>query len=123
MDNQKLDYFRSLLLKQRSEATEAMRADNVTALEGDEGVTDSGEMSELDVTRSTALNLGGRQLHLIEEIDKALLRIEDGTYGECASCGKPIDEQRLKAMPSAKYDAECQAAIERSQGIEGMPTL
>ena len=123
MDKQKLDYFRNLLLKQRSEATEAMRADNVTALEGDDGVTDRGEMSELDVNRSTALDLGGRQLQLIEEIDDALGRIEDGTYGQCARCGKPIDEQRLKAMPSAKYDAECQTEIERSQGIKGMPTL
>ena len=123
MDKQKLDYFRKLLLKERHQAAEDMRADKATALEGDDGVIDSGEMSELDVNRSTALNLGGRQLHLIEEIDEALLRIEDGTYGECARCGKPIDEQRLKAMPSAKYDAECQTAIERSQGIEGMPTL
>jgi DnaK suppressor protein len=123
MDKQKLDYFRSLLLEQRRQATEDVRADRATALEGDDGVRDSGDMSELDVNASTALNLGGRQAQLIEEIDQALLRIEDGTYGQCARCGKPIDEQRLKAMPSAKYDAECQAAIEAAQGIDEMPTL
>jgi DnaK suppressor protein len=123
MDTQKLDYFRSLLLEQRRQATEDVRADRATALEGDDGVRDSGDMSELDVNASTALNLGGRQAQLIEEIDQALLRIEDGTYGQCARCGKPIDEQRLKAMPSAKYDAECQAAIEAAQGIDEMPTL
>ncbi len=92
-------------------------------VEGDDGVRNSGDMSELDVNASTALNLGGRQAQLIEEIDQALLRIEDGTYGQCARCGKPIDEQRLKAMPRAKYDAECQAAIEAAQGIDEMPTL
>ncbi|MDX6530463.1 MAG: DnaK suppressor protein [Blastocatellia bacterium] len=123
MDTQKLDYFRSLLLEQRRQAAEDVRADQATALEGDDGVRDSGDMSELDVNASTALNLGGRQAQLIEEIDQALLRIEDGTYGQCARCGKPIDEQRLKAMPSAKYDAECQAAIEAAQGIDEMPTL
>lgn len=123
MDKQKLDYFRNLLLEQRRQATEDVRADRATALEGDDGVRDSGDMSELDVNASTALNLGGRQAQLIEEIDQALLRIEDGTYGQCARCGKPIDEQRLKAMPSAKYDAECQAAIEAAQGIDEMPTL
>jgi len=37
-------------------------------------------------------------------------------------CRKPLDEERLKAMPTAKYDAECQAAIEAAQGIE-TPTL
>jgi len=118
MDKQKLEYFRNLLLKQRRQAIEDLSADRATALEGDDGVEDLGEMSELDLNRSTALTLGSRQSQLIEEIDEALGRIEDGTYGECSRCGKPLDEERLKAMPTAKYDAKCQAAIEAAQGIE-----
>ncbi|HSE24697.1 MAG TPA: TraR/DksA C4-type zinc finger protein, partial [Pyrinomonadaceae bacterium] len=62
--------------------------------------------------------LASRQSQLIEEIDEALGRIEDGTHGQCSQCGKPLDEERLKAMPTAKYDAECQSAIEAVQGIE-----
>jgi len=61
MDKQKLEYFRNLLLEQRRQATEDLRADKSTALEGDDGVEDSGEMSELDLNRSTALNLAGRR--------------------------------------------------------------
>ena len=123
MDKQKLDYFRQLLLSQRGQAIEDLRADRATAVEGSDGVTDSGEESELDTTRSTALNLASRQSQLIEEIDDALRRIDDGTYGQCAVCGKPIDEERLKAMPSARYDAACEAALEASRGVEEMPTL
>ncbi len=123
MDKQKLSYFRNLLLEQRRTATADVRADHATALEGNDGVKDSGEMSKSDVNKSTAFNLGERQLHLIEEIDHALLRIEDGIYGQCARCGNPIDEPRLKAMPSATYDTECQTAIEEAQGVEEMPTL
>ena len=123
MDKQKLDYFRKLLLSQRGQAIEDVRADRATAVEGSDGVTDSGEESELDTTRSTALNLASRQSQLIEEIDDALRRIDDGSYGQCAVCGKPIDEERLKAMPTAKYDAACQAALEASRGVEEMPTL
>jgi len=122
MDKQKLEYFRNLLLEQRRQATEDLRADKSTALEGDDGVEDSGEMSELDLNRSTALDLASRQTQLIEEINEALQRIEDGTYGQCVRCGKPLDEERLKAMPTAKYDAECQAAIEAAQQTE-TPTL
>jgi DnaK suppressor protein len=77
----------------------------------------------LDTARSTALNLASRQSQLIEEIDDTLRRIDDGTYGQCALCGKPIDEERLKAMPSARYDAACDAALEASRGVEEMPTL
>jgi len=123
MDKQKLAFFRNLLLEQRQQTVADMRADRDTALEQSDGVADSGEVSQLDVNRSTALDLGGRAQNLIEEIDEALGRIEDGTYGQCERCGKPIDEERLKAMPTARYDARCQAAIEAAQGIQEMPTL
>lgn len=118
MDQQKLEYFRSLLLEQRRQAIEDLEAERATALQSDDGAEDVGDLSELDLNRSTELDLAGRESHLIEEIDDALLRIDDGTYGQCQRCGKPIDEKRLKAMPTAKYDAECQAAIEATQGAE-----
>lgn len=118
MDKQKLEYFRNLLLQQRRQAIEDLRANRASALEDIDGVDDSGEMSELNLNRSTALTLASYQSQLIEEIDEALGRIEDGTYGRCSRCGKPLDEERLKAMPTAKYDAKCQAAIEFAQGIE-----
>ena len=123
MDKQKLEYFRNLLLEQRRQATEDLRADKSTALEGDDGVEDSGDMSELDLNRSTSLELADRQTHLIDEIDEALQRIEDGTYGQCVRCGKPLDEERLKAVPTARYDTECQAAIEQAEGSNTSPTL
>jgi DnaK suppressor protein len=123
MDKQKLEYFRDLLLEQRRQAIEDLQTDRSTALEGDDGVEDAGEMAELDLNRSTALDLADRQTHLIEEIDDALQRIEDGTYGQCVRCGKPLDEERLRAMPTAKYDVECQAAIEKAQGTDTQPTL
>src|SRR4029077_17326965 len=105
MDKQKLDYFRNLLLEQRRQAIKDLRADRATALEGDDGVEDAGEMSELDLNRSTALPLGSRPSPLIAEIEEALGRIEDGSYGRCSRCAKPLDEERLKAVPTAKYDA------------------
>jgi DnaK suppressor protein len=123
MEKQKLDYFRDLLLKLRGQALADMTADQSTALEESDGVIDSGEASQMDLNKSTALDLAGRSEDLIQEIDDALGRIEDGTYGQCERCGKPIDEERLKAMPTAKYDAECQAAIEASEGVGDMPTL
>jgi DnaK suppressor protein len=118
MDKQKLEYFRNLLLHQRRQAIEDLRANRASALEDIDGVDDSGETSELNLNRSTALTLASNQSQLIEEIDEALGRIEEGTYGQCSRCGKPLDGERLKAMPTAKYDAKCQAAIESAQGIE-----
>lgn len=39
----------------------------------------------------------------LTEIDAALARIEDGTYGTCATCGRPIGEARLEVMPTTQY--------------------
>src|SRR5258705_9184462 len=122
MDKQKLEYFHNLLIEQRRQATEDVRADRATAMEGDDGVEDIGEMSEFDLNRSVALDLATRQSQLIQNIDDALGRIENGTYGQCVRCGKPLDEERLKAMPTAKYGAECQAAFEAAHQTEP-PTL
>src|ERR1044071_8125865 len=121
MNKQKLEYFHSLLIWQRRQATEDLRADRTTALEGDDGVEDIGEMSELDLNRSIAFELAARESRLIQDINEALGRIENGTYGQCGLCGKPLYEERLKAMPTAKYGPKCLAAIEAAQGIQ--PTL
>ena len=39
--------------------------------------------------------------HIVQEIDAALARIDEGTYGICAACGEPIPEERLDAVPYA----------------------
>jgi DnaK suppressor protein len=41
--------------------------------------------------------------HQLAEIDAALKRIEDGTYGTCVVCGKPIGDERLEALPWTRY--------------------
>ncbi|MBU0984305.1 MAG: TraR/DksA C4-type zinc finger protein [candidate division Zixibacteria bacterium] len=52
---------------------------------------------------------GGRFLH---HIDEALLRIKDGTYGKCHSCGKNIQLNRLKAVPHARLCIQCKSEEE-----------
>ena len=60
------------------------------------------------LTKRLALRLGDRESQMVADIDQALLRIKEGTYGICARCSKPIDERRLEALPTARYDADCQ---------------
>lgn len=106
------------------EHTENVREDQAAALESvDDGVKDSVDMSLQDVNQEITLRMGERESQMVADIDQALLRIEEGSYGVCARCGKPIDERRLEAMPTARYDAACQSAIEESQGLNNIPTL
>jgi DnaK suppressor protein len=59
----------------------------------------------------------------LAEIDAALRRIDEGTYGTCELCGRPIADERLEAMPAARYCVEDQARAEREgRGSATIPT-
>jgi RNA polymerase-binding protein DksA len=51
--------------------------------------------------------------HVLADIDAALNRIEDGSYGMCTNCGKQIPEERLEARPSATLCIDCRRERER----------
>ena len=63
--------------------------------------------------RDFALNLLSQEQDALYEIDEALKRIELGTYGTCEMSGKPINKERLEAIPFARLTVECQSQIER----------
>ena len=50
---------------------------------------------------------------LLTEVLQALKRIDDGTYGICVTCGNPIPEKRLEAIPWAARDIKCEQALEQ----------
>ena len=58
--------------------------------------------------------LGENAEHLLGAIDDALRRIEDGTYGVCVVCGRPIGEDRLAAVPYATLCIDDKRAQERA---------
>lgn len=123
MDATKLEHFRSLLLEQLKIHLDHIREDQTTALEAtDDSVKDSVDLSWVDVNKEIAFRLGEKESQRVADIDQALLRIKEGSYGECARCGRPIDERRLEALPTARYDATCQAEIE-ANGEEETPSL
>ena len=124
MDAKKLEHFRSLLISQLPQHNEHIRDDQAAALElSDDGVKDSSDLAMMDINKELALRLGERESQMVADIDQALLRIKEGSYGVCARCGKPIDERRLEALPTARYDAECQALIEAANGDDETSTL
>ena len=126
MDKQRLEHFRKLLTEQLRSHDDQVRDKQQEALEmnADDGVKDSVDMSLQDVNQEIALRLGERESQMVADIDGALQRIDDGTYGTCERCGKPIPEARLEALPTARFDAACQSELETRQGLgEDIPTL
>jgi RNA polymerase-binding transcription factor DksA len=63
--------------------------------------------------RDFALSLLSQEQDSLYEIDEALKRIENGTYGICEMSGKSIPHARLEALPFTRYTVECQAELEK----------
>lgn len=76
--------------------------------EGDEG-DKSVALSEADLMWT----LEEREIDELKEIDAALQRLENGTYGVCELSGEPIPYDRLEAIPMARYTRESQESLER----------
>jgi len=124
MDAQKLEHYRSTLLKELQQHMQNVRGDQAAALDSlDDGVKDSVDMSLQDLNQEMALRLGERESQIVADIDQALMRIDEGSYGVCARCGKPIEDRRLEAVPTARYDAACQTLVEENEGTRDAPTL
>ena len=71
-----------------------------------------------DAAQRQLLDLGGvqeqRDFDEMAQVEAALQRLDGGTYGDCADCGKPISLQRLRVQPAALRCAPCQAAREHA---------
>lgn len=67
------------------------------------------------VTRDTNLALRSNSQDLLGQVDAALRRMDEGTYGICERCGKPINPERLEALPYATYCITCQAEVEHER--------
>ncbi|CAG1065111.1 General stress protein 16O [uncultured bacterium] len=69
--------------------------------------------------RELTLMLGDRDREKLSEIEDALDRLKDNSYGTCEECGEPIAEQRLKALPSTRVCVECMSKMEKELKIKG----
>jgi DnaK suppressor protein len=124
MEASKVEYFKQLLFAELRQHAQQVNEDQAAALDAaGEDAKESADMATRDVIQELSLKLGDQESQMVADIDQALLRIEEGSFGTCARCGKPIDERRLEALPTARYDAECQAAIEAEKGLNARPTI
>ncbi|MGA2411602.1 MAG: TraR/DksA family transcriptional regulator [Candidatus Binataceae bacterium] len=78
----------------------------------DEGM-DTYDLASEERDREINFILAAREQDKIKQIDDVLERMEEGTYGECESCGLEIAEERLEAMPFTRLCRDCQQDQER----------
>ena len=67
--------------------------------------------------RDFNLGIVSNERKIVMDIDDALKRIDEGTYGVCEMCKKPITKSRLKAIPYARYTKECKEKLEKENRL------
>ena len=80
---------------------------------GDGAGDDQADAGSKTFEREHEMSLANNARDMLEQVDHALARIDDGSYGVCENCGKPIGKYRLQAFPRATLCRACKEAEER----------
>ena len=105
---QKLENWKSELLKESSQTLNNLQTEN-------EAKPDMTDRASEEIDRTFELRTRDRERKLINKIDDALRRIEDGSYGYCEETGEPIEIKRLEARPVATLSLEAQEMHEKRE--------
>jgi len=118
MCNKHKVYFRMKLQEWRKEL---VRANNEALYNGsmdDNSISaDIVDQASSYTDKNVEMKAINRQIKLISEIDKALIRIKDDTYGFCLDTAEPIGLKRLMARPVAKYTIAAQEKHEKNEKV------
>lgn len=122
MDKEKLEFFKQLLLDKRREMSGHMNA--ITKSESESTIKESSgdhsayafhmaDQGSDTAEREKNFFYAERDGKLLSHIERALERIEDGSFGTCRGCGNEIGEARLEAVPHATLCITCKSNREK----------
>jgi len=114
MTKAQLKKFRESLEAKRIEIIQRARQtlDEDMTLDVDD-LPDEMDLASSEYLQSFTFRLRGRERMLLDKIQKALLRLDDGTFGVCEECGEKISQKRLEARPETTLCIRCKEEQER----------
>ena len=114
VSKKELERYRRLLDEKKSslsqEIAKTRSAEEETTEESTQDIADKAVSS---YTREFLYSLTDGERGTLLQIDEALVRIDEGSYGFCTNCGQPMAEKRLTAVPWAPYCVDCQELAEK----------
>ncbi len=119
LDAKQLEFLRSTLRKRAAQLREEirqslLRSDQEQYVMIADQVHDLEDDSFADLMVDVNLAEIDRDLQELRLVDAALLRVSEGSYGQCETCGSPIEFERLRATPFATRCFDCQSSFERT---------
>jgi DnaK suppressor protein len=114
MEKKKIEIFKKRLEDRQRELRHIM---NRTAQDGRdadlESAQDIADRAANSYNKEFLFSQCHNERQLLQMVDSALLRIREGTFGQCISCGEEINPKRLEAVPWTRHCIECQEKLEK----------
>ncbi len=117
MKSKDFAFFKDLLLQQRADILNKADAFKEEAKHNPEHQGDEGDLAVSELNLSLSLRLQERQAQLLSKVDRALAKIEDGSFGLCEVCEEPLNFNRLKAHPVANLCIACKEEQENKERV------
>jgi DnaK suppressor protein len=126
MTSQRKDALRKILMDRRQEVMKEIDGLLGNRMSDEyqrrvDSAPDVGDQALLDTERVRDISLLEMRNKMRQQIDEALAKLEEGTYGRCADCKVEISEKRLRTVPFARRCVACQSKQELLEKIEMEP--
>lgn len=116
LDKKALERFKRILLNEREQIIGEVKQIYESSQEvGQDGIQDICDEAANLYNKQILLSLNENERIRLQEVDEALDRIENGTYGICEECGGPIGLKRLEVRPIAKHCVPCKTRLEKGK--------
>ena len=119
MDNKQQQNFKEQLEKMKSDVISDVEQTLADMTSQNGNIPDPNDRATMESDRSFELRLRTRERKLLDKIDEAIVRIDEGTYGICEECGNEIRIKRLEARPVAKFCIDCKIKQEQREKAQG----
>ena len=119
MDSEQLQEFKEQLEQMKTDIISDVEQTLTDMTSQNGNIPDPNDRATMESDRSFELRLRGRERKLLDKIDEAVARIDDGTYGICDDCGEEIRIKRLEARPVAKFCIDCKIKQEQQEKAQG----
>lgn len=119
MDDKQLQKFKGLLEEMKDKIINDVEQTLTDMTTQNGNIPDPNDRATVESDRNFELRIRDRERKLMNKVEEALARIDEGEYGVCDSCGEDIAIKRLEARPVAKYCIECKTKQEQREKAQG----
>ncbi len=102
-------------MSRREALAEDLRQATAELINDESVYTDSVDQAAAETDKNMTLQMKNRERNVLWQIDEAIKRLDEGTFGECERCGEMISEGRIEAFPSTTLCIDCKAELESEE--------